>query len=148
MLFLWWRFKLFYDGFSWNQVYIRILGIRGESATYRILWANKCQSNIISLIYTEIFNVKAKSWSPLGKQILKDFKCINRSQIWNLTNKSHLTPAGNLMLWNDYNVKVHRQVCSTVISPNMPKIRGKIYRKQCEEKKQIEICSLWPKGFI
>lgn len=72
--FLWWRFKIFYDGFSWNQVYIRILGIRGESATYRILWANKCQSKIRSLIYTEIFNVKAKSWSPLGKQILKDFK--------------------------------------------------------------------------
>lgn len=30
-----------------------------------------------TLIYTEIFNVKAKSWSPLRKQILKDFECKN-----------------------------------------------------------------------
>lgn len=33
------------------------------------------KQDYITLIYTEIFNVKAKSWSPLGKQILKDFEC-------------------------------------------------------------------------
>jgi len=29
------------------------------------------KQDYITLIYTEIFNAKAKSWSPLGKRILK-----------------------------------------------------------------------------